>query len=70
MAKASASKPTAPGAKQSTGGLRKGSTRQMKIVHDMKTGQLLVSRARFEAVMRAAEQSGLLSEKMAASAAG
>ena len=63
MAKASASKPTARGAKQSTGGLLKGSAGQMKIVRDTKTGQPLISKARFEAVMHAAEQSGLLSEK-------
>jgi hypothetical protein len=34
------------------------------------TGRLVVSKARFEAIMRAAEQSGLLSEKAAVSVAG
>ena len=64
MAKASASKPTARGAKQSTGGLLKGSAGRTKLVQrDTKTSQFLVSTARFEAVMRAAERSGLLSEK-------
>ncbi len=36
----------------------------MKVVRrDAKSGDLVVSKARFEAVMQAAEQSGLLSEK-------
>jgi hypothetical protein len=64
MTKASASKPTARGAEQSTGSLLKGSAGRTKAVQrNAKTGQFLVSKARFEAVMQAAEQSGLLSEK-------
>jgi hypothetical protein len=57
MTKASASKPAA-------GGLLKGSARRRKAVRrDAKAGQLVVDKARFEAVMLAAEQSGLLGEK-------
>jgi hypothetical protein len=64
MAKASAGKPTARGAKQSAEGPLKGGTVGIKAIrHDARTGRILVSKARFEAVMRAAEQSGLLSEK-------
>ena len=64
MAKTSASKPTARKPEQSTGSLLKGSAQRTKVVQrDAKTGQFLVSKARFEAVMQAAEQSGLLSEK-------
>jgi hypothetical protein len=64
MAKVSANKPTASGAKLSAGRLLKGSAGRTKTVQrDAETGQLLVSKARFEAVMQAAEQSGLLSEK-------
>src|SRR5205809_6253499 len=64
MAKTSASRPTARGAKQSKGGLLKGSVGRTKIIqHDTKTGHLVIGKARFEAVMLAAEQSGLLSEK-------
>ena len=63
MAKASASEPKLRGAKQSTEGLIKGRAGQTKIVGGKKTGQFVVSKARFEAVMQAAEQSGLLREK-------
>jgi hypothetical protein len=64
MAKASASRPAARGTEQSTGSLPKGSEERTKVVQrDAKTGQFFVSKARFEAVMQAAEQSGLLSEK-------
>jgi hypothetical protein len=64
MAKTSASKPTARVPEQSTGSLLKGSAQRTKVVQrDAKTGQFLVSKARFEAVMQAAEQSGLLGEK-------
>jgi hypothetical protein len=63
MAKASASRPTTRGAKQSKGGLLKGSAGQTKIAREKKTGQFVVSKERFEAVMQAAEQSGLLSKK-------
>ncbi len=64
IAKTSTSKPTVRGAGQSTGPLLKGSAGRAKVVRpDAKTGQFLVSKARFEAVMQAAEQSGLLSGK-------
>ena len=64
MAKASASKPAARGAKLSAGGLSKASTTRTKVVpREAKTDPIVISKARFEAVMQAAEQSGLLSEK-------
>jgi hypothetical protein len=64
MAKASANKPTAHGAKPSAGRLLKGSVgRTNAIQRGEETGRLPVSKARFEAVMQAAEQSGLLGEK-------
>jgi len=64
MAKASANKPTARGAKLSAGRLLKGSAGRTKAIQrGEEAGRLPVSKARFEAVMRAAEQSGLLSEK-------
>jgi hypothetical protein len=64
MAKTSASKPAARGGKLPAGSLRKRSTGRMKVMRrDAESGQFLVSKARFEAVMQAAEQSGLLSEK-------
>jgi hypothetical protein len=40
-----------------------GAGRAKIVQRDAKVGQFVVSRARFEAVMQAAEQSGLLSEK-------
>ena len=64
MAKASANKPTARGAKPSTARLLKGSAgRTNASQRGEETGRLPVSKARFEAVMQAAEQSGLLGEK-------
>jgi len=64
MAKASANKPTARGAKLSAGRLLKGSAGRTKAIQrGEETGRLPVSKARFEAVMQAAEQSGLLNEK-------
>jgi hypothetical protein len=64
MAKASASKPIAPGAKSSAGGLSKRIAGRTKVAQrEIKTGQFVISKARFEAVMQAAEQSGLLGEK-------
>ena len=64
MAKASANKPTARGAKLSAGRLLKGSAgRTMPVQRAAESGQPLVSKARFEAVMQAAEQSGLLNAK-------
>src|SRR5580704_15247532 len=57
MAKASGSKPAA-------GSLREGSARRNKVVQrGARTGEFVVDKARFEAVMLAAEQSGLLSRK-------
>jgi hypothetical protein len=57
MAKTSASKPAA-------GSLLKSSVGRTKVVQrDAASGRLLLSKARFEAVMQAAERSGLLSRK-------
>jgi hypothetical protein len=56
MTKASAGKPLTRRGKQAAA-TTKGSLGQMK------TGRFAVSKARFEAVMRAAEKSGLLNEK-------
>jgi hypothetical protein len=65
MAKASVSKSAARDAKASAGGgLSKGSAGRTKVVkHKTKSGPFVVSKARFDAVMQAAERSGLLSEK-------
>jgi hypothetical protein len=64
MAKTSTSKPAVRGAVRSTGPLLKGGAERTKVVQrDTKKGQFLVSKARFEAVMQAAERSGLLNEK-------
>jgi len=64
MAKTSASKPAARAGKPAAGSPLKGSAWRTKVVQrDAKTGQLVVSKARFEAVMLAAKQSGLLSGK-------
>lgn len=63
MAKASANKPTARGAKLSAGRLLKSAGRTKAIQRGEEANRLPVSKARFEAVMQAAEQSGLLSEK-------
>ena len=64
MTKASASKPTGRGAKQVVRDLPKSRAGRMKAAPlDAKTGQFVIGKARFEAVMRAAEQTGLLSEK-------
>ena len=63
MAKISASKPAARGGKLAAGRPVIG-VGSMKVVgRDAKSGDLVISKARFEAVMQAAEQSGLLSEK-------
>jgi len=63
MVRASEKRPTEHRAKQSAGGLPKGGAGPTKVIQrDTKTGHV-VSKARFEAVMRAAEQSGLLREK-------
>lgn len=64
MAKASASKPAPGGARSAAGGPSKAGTGQPKIVRRKnETGQLAISKARFEAVMLAAERFGLLNEK-------
>lgn len=64
MAKASATKPASRGAKPLKGGAHKVDAGRAKVVQrDLETGQASVSKARFEAVMQAAEQSGLLDEK-------
>ena len=62
MAKMPASKPAARRAAQPRTML-KGSAGRTKVVQERKTGRLLVSKARFEAIMQAAERSGLLREK-------
>src|SRR5438309_4855470 len=65
MTKASAGKSPTRRSKQ-VAGTAKGSLAQMQIktVHrEPTTGRFVVSKARFEAVMRAAEKSGLLNEK-------
>lgn len=64
MAKTSANKPAARRPKSSAGRLSKsGATRTAAVQRGVSTGQVSVSKERFEAVMRAAEQSGLLSGK-------
>jgi hypothetical protein len=64
MAKASMSKSAVRDAKGSAGGRSKGSIGRTKVIkHKTKSGPFVVSKARFDAVMQAAEQSGLLSEK-------
>lgn len=64
MAKASVSKSAVRDVKASAGGLSKGSMGRTKVVkHKTKSGSFVVSKARFDAVMQAAEQSGLLGEK-------
>ena len=63
VAKISASKSAAHCGKPAMGRPVSG-VGSMKVVRrDAKSGDLVVSKARFEAVMQAAEQSGLLSEK-------
>lgn len=64
MAKASASKPTVGGAKQPARTVPKGRAAKTKVVRRAaRTGEFPVSKARFEAVMHAAELSGLLRGK-------
>ncbi|HWS61128.1 MAG TPA: hypothetical protein VN325_00110 [Steroidobacteraceae bacterium] len=63
MAKTSVSKSAARGARQLAGSPSKGSAGRTKVVGRDTANRLVVSKARFDAVMRAAEQSGLLSEK-------
>jgi hypothetical protein len=64
VAKTSASKPGARRGKPATRGLRKGRAGRTKIVRrDENTSGLAISKARFEAVILAAERSGLLSGK-------
>jgi hypothetical protein len=64
MTKALASKPDAhEGKSRANGPLRSRVERTKVVPSDVKTGAFVVSKARFEAVMLAAEQSGLLSGK-------
>jgi hypothetical protein len=64
MARTPADKSTERVAKQAAGGQPVGGAGRAKTVErDTKAGHGAVSKARFEAVMRAAEQSGLLHEK-------
>jgi len=63
VTKASAGKSPTRRGKHATG-TAKGSLGQIKTVHrEPATARLVVSKTRFEAVMRAAEKSGLLNEK-------
>ena len=61
MVKASTSNPSTR--RQSTESLHKGEAGQTKLDRETATGQFIVGKARFEAVMQAAEQSGLLRAK-------
>lgn len=63
MAKASASKSTPRPAKRQAAASKGRALQRKTLQHQLATGRFVVSKARFEAVMRAAEQSGLLSEK-------
>jgi hypothetical protein len=64
MAKTSARKPAARGGTSAAAGpLKIGAGRTKIIQRTAKTGEFVVSKARFEAVMLAAEQSGLLGGK-------
>jgi hypothetical protein len=63
MAKASAKKPTLLRAKQRRAASKGNSVPIKTFKRELTTSGLVVSKARFEAVMLAAEQSGLLSEK-------
>src|ERR1700733_6448460 len=64
MARTSASKSSALEGKPAAGGPPEGGVRRMKVAQrDGKTAPFIVSQARFEAVMQAAEQAGLLSGK-------
>jgi hypothetical protein len=63
MAKASAKKPTLLRAKQRRVASKGNSVLMKTFKRELATSGLVVSKARFEAVMLAAEQSGLLSEK-------
>jgi hypothetical protein len=64
VARTSADKPAGRGPKASAGGRSKrAAARTAAVQRGVSTGQVAVSKARFEAVMQAAEKSGLLSEK-------
>lgn len=65
MAKVSSSKSQATrGAKASVAGLSEGRAGKAKVVaHKTKPGPFVAGKARFDAVMQAAEKSGLLSKK-------
>jgi hypothetical protein len=63
MARTSARKAAARGPKRPAGSLREGGPRTKVVQGEAKTGPFLISKARFDAIMQAAEQSGLLSGK-------
>jgi hypothetical protein len=64
MSKAVRKRAAGRGRKRAAGGLAKGKTPAGATSgRRVRTGQLLASETRFEAVMRAAERSGLLNEK-------
>jgi hypothetical protein len=63
MAKISANKPTPLRLKRGRAASKGGLALTKAFKRELGTGGIVVSKARFEAIMRAAEQSGLLSEK-------
>jgi hypothetical protein len=63
VAKTSANRPTGRGTKLAGSPLKGGAAQTRVVQGGAKTGPSVVSKARFEAVMEAAERSGLLSEK-------
>jgi hypothetical protein len=64
VAKATAGRPVARGVRRSRGGALKGSAGRTKVFRlDTESGEVVVSRARFEAIMEAARRAGLLGEK-------
>ncbi len=63
MAKALAAKSAARGPKQAASSAESTSDRSPMVRHEAVRDRFVVSKARFEAVMQAAKQSGLLTEK-------
>ncbi|WP_245315826.1 hypothetical protein [Bradyrhizobium neotropicale] len=63
MTKGSASKSPTRQGKRATGAAKGSGLGQKALHREATTGRLVVSKARFEAVMQAAERSGLLNEK-------
>src|SRR5262245_23358339 len=66
MERTSASKPQARGTRQPAESRSEGGARRAKVIQrDAKAGEPVIGKARFEAVMQAAAQSGLLTRKSA-----